>query len=368
MDITIAECLRPYSHQPGTMCILPGTSYCLHIFPGLISIYSLEKAIPVLIQSIYLSLDSPLKQFTVQLDLEKGCMTVWGEASTGFIRYRLNGSSCGNGIQLNIEKAPLSGLKLSFNGKDYTFAAKESVVLLHAEKFESYQSLAQERLSLGNSKAQDWDLVKRRLDLTEILPIWFRLGQMLAPIGIHSELEKGNNFSLLYQCQQRILENKPEYIAEAFLNLFQAGFYGLLTPRLVDDQYQGFTPVEALSHSQASISPLILLQQGSELIRQLFVQEEGNQIKILPFLPPEFHHGRLLNVQVCGGILSMEWTKKRIRRCVFIAGRSGEVGFHFNKVERCRFKSGDRDVGKIIPSQLSITMEKGCHYLFDNFT
>jgi hypothetical protein len=101
-----------------------------------------------------------MDRFTVFLDLEKGQIDVdMALVSGSYIRYSIKATP--DGIHLSSE-SPKSDL---------------------------YRAPQGERLSLGNHKAQDWDLVCRRLDLKEILPTWKRLGE-LTPF---SESNQGND-------------------------------------------------------------------------------------------------------------------------------------------------------------------------------
>ncbi len=150
-----------------------------------------------------------------------------------------------------------------------------------------------ERLSLGNSKAQDWDLVKRRQDLTEILPIWLRLASLQPETPY-----KPTAGTLIETCAHC---DKTE-VVPAFLNLFNAGFRGILSPRLFDDDYQGLAPIAA---------DLSFFKESGRLIRALFLQETDDTISLLPKLPPEFHSGRFLTETI-----DIEWTKKLLRRAI----------------------------------------------------
>ncbi len=120
--ITIANRLRPFSHTPGTQCLIPGTTKVLTAYPTRIEIDGEAQELEV---------TGPVEKFLVQQDLEKGCVTVEGHAASGFFRHVIQGE-------------PIPHL---------------------------------ERLSLGCHKKQDWDLVTRRCDLIEIAPFWFQLAQ-----------------------------------------------------------------------------------------------------------------------------------------------------------------------------------------------
>jgi hypothetical protein len=298
--ITIAQRLRPFSHVPGTKLLLPGSGNQLVIYPTLIVVDDQEISIP---------LTGPVDDFTVQLDLEKGCVKVWGHYKEGFLRYRIHATTDGS-YTIVTEKSPQD-------------------IFPQSEK-NLFQMPHCERLSLGKDKSQDWDMVVRRKDLTEILPFWHRLGQLLpeTPTG----------------------KFDPD-----FLNLFQAGFEGLLSPRLKDTQHQG------LSLPKMS-SPLALLTQGAQLIRSLFIIQKGDQLEILPNC--DFHQGRMIDIS-CGslGTLDIEWTKKTLRRVVFHSKVNGEITFKFPK----DLKTFRLTPGKKMSVDTPILVNEGITYLFDNF-
>ncbi len=304
--IVIAQRLRPFSHEPGTKCLLPGSTHEVTIYPALIVINKQEIPIP---------LTGPVQDFTVQLDLEKGYVKVWGHYVEGFLRYRIQANTDGS-FSIITEKSPLENL-------------------FPQEMKTPYQPQSEERLSLGSHKAQDWSLVSRRADLSEIFPVWFRLGQLLP----HSHSEDID--SLLSTCQQQIFSREKLKIFPSFLNLFRAGFDSILAPRLIDTQHQGF-PLPPVGKG----SPLALLTEGSKLIRSLFFSQEGNKIEILPLLPPEFHAGRFVSIS-CGalGTLDMEWTKKSLRRLVFHSHTNSEIQFIFPKELKSYRLEGERHTG-----------------------
>ncbi len=381
MQMKIAERLRPYSHTPGVYCILPGSCYQLQIFPCLIRIYDLSQAKSSLLAELILDLEGPIQDFTVLNDLEKGWVRVWGHTTRGYIRYHLTSQDLGQGIGFCVEKTPEKGLNVALRqGAWHLYAeqradplieiqlkAKDEIVLASAlPSFNPYQPPKVDRLSLGNQKAQDWDLVQRRLDLTEIFPSWNRLGQLVSQPAMPFNSYAGTA-ALLQTCQELMVQRKPELLVPAFTSLFQAGFHGILAPRLFDDQYQGLISAEKAT-VPSSLSPLILLTEGSRLLRHLFIQQQGKDIAILPILPPQFHCGRWLQVTMKGGILDMEWTKKIIRQILFYSQIDQDLIFHFkHPLKSFRLRTGEKEKGHRVACGSSLFMKKDCFYLFDNF-
>lgn len=291
MWIKIAERLRPFSHLPGAVCLLPGMGCTVQAFPTLLRVGGdWEMA---------LEIAGPVRNFTVQQNLEEGRVTVFGTSPAGFFRYHV--VALEGEIGIDFEKFPV---------------AKEGIKIPSAVV---KGGASAERLSLGSHKAQDWELLRRRGDLREIFPVWVKLGG-----GLPSPEERGipseGMFSLLRRCVDLVEEGNRTGLYQAFLNLFQAGFYSMLTPRLRDDDYQGLVSLDPPGEG----SPLLLLKEGERLIRSLFFKEEGEELSLLPCLPVEFHSGRYLNLTTAkGDQLDIEWAKKSLRRAVV-----RPAGFH----------------------------------------
>lgn len=341
MHIKIAERLHPFTHTPGEYCILPKSTLRLQIFPALILVHDLSEAMPKWIAKIPVPVKGPVKEFTVQLNLEKGKIDVWGKSREEYFRYHIFPSEHPQHLAIQIDKG-LSHWKPKASEQQASFdmnqAMKPSILL--------------ERLSLGNHKSQDWDMVKRRCDLMEILPVWLRLGEL---VNYPKMLAFEGTAFLIKACHNA---TKLE-VYESLQNLFKVGFEGILSPRLTDEQHQGFDfpPISS------SFSPLSLLREGAKTIRSLFIRHQNDEISILPCLPIEFHCGRFLHVQ-CGslGRVDFEWSKKIIRRMVFYAEKSGSIEFHFSKeIERFRLN------GQMHIAEKLIEVTQGQIYTFDRF-
>ncbi len=323
MRITIANRLHPFSHIPGTWTVLSGSELQVQIFPTLIRIYSQQK----LVKDFPLIVDAPTKNFTVENDLERGVISVWWHTVNGFVRYRLfvNGSGM---------------VRIEFDGGD-------QIDLYQTQK--TIQPKI-EKISFGVHKKQDFDMVRNRLNIEEIWPFWFQLGQLVPHAsGTCDLLDLWRN------------EIKPEKIKDSSLLLFRAGFHGIMTPSLIDDQHQGI-------QLNGSGSPLVLLSEGAAIIRSHLFRSEENQIYILPLLPPELHCGRMTNVQFEGAALDFEWSKKNIRRMVLHTHQDQERVFHFRHCKQFRLRKSYKDKGIVAKSGEILSLDKNCDYFFDNFS
>jgi hypothetical protein len=336
MEIKIASRLHPFSHVPGALCLIPKSQWTIQVFPTLLRFKSMsgeqiEHPLP---------LRGPVKNFTVEQDLEKGGIEVFGETPDGFIRYRI----------LREEKE----IVLLFDKKKVVICPDDSPKLAETP----------ERLSLGMHRSQEWEMVHRRQDLGEIFPAWLRLAQ-LTPAAALPKSSAGN-FTFLEECRNLIQHQKKEEIVPAFINFFNAGFHGILVPRLVDDQHQGLTPAGELP---AQTSSLPLLTEGGKLIRSLFISESKEGIAILPCLPPEFHAGRLTHIKLQNGDeLDIEWSKKLLRRAIYrsLSGRPVQLILQ-KPLHNFRLRRSLKDKGQNISRDEPIPTTSGETLFLDRF-
>lgn len=376
MHITIAERLQPFSHTPGIYFILPGTNLRFQIFPALLRIDDLSGKEPAPVTDISIGIEGPVHDFTAMQDLERGELKIWGHSSKGYFRYRItpiaNPSPKSAPFAITIEKQPTEreiswtcsqGFQITLL-EDLT---KQTLLFSqHPEKSQSSTSVTsqqKERLSLGNHKTQEWDKIRQRSDMSEVFPLWFRLGQ-LTP-SLHSSSSVGTA-DLLNPCRDAIDLRSIEKILPAFNNLFLAGFDIGLSPRLNDEQHHGFQlpPIS----DQDNISPMHLLTEGAALIRLLFLRSDEAKIHILPALPPEFHCGRFLQAQMAEGTLDIEWTKKTVRRMIITATAEAELLFSFQRdIKQFRLRQKESERGSIMPCNTPIKVSPGNTYLFDCF-
>lgn len=318
MKIQIRARLRPFSHTPGTSCVIPRTRAILTAFPTRLLIDQHE---------VFLPITGPVKNFTVCQDLERDCIFVHGSPIEGYFKLRVLADE--DGFEVKAEKGPIESIRI-----------RERVVLSQGSK--------QERLSLGSHKTQDWDLIKRRKDLKEILPILYFLGQNIP----EAKSASGGTAALLKLPKER------KYLEASFLAFVEGGFSDLLVPRLFDNDYQGF------SDSKGKGDPFYLLRMGSELIRSLFFQQNQNKLLLLPNLPISFHAGRMMGIQAPGvGSFDLEWSKKRLKKVILRASETKKVTFELQK-EIKRFRVNRSTV---LDRTNPIQIMKNKTYFFDRF-
>lgn len=358
MRIEIAERLHPFAHCPGMSFVLPNSQLSVQIFPALLRVRDLAHPVPQVLADVHLDLKGPLTDFTALLDLERQELRVFGESAHGYFRYILKAQGL-KGMTLSVDKAPQTDISCSSSG--IWTVAKTSVPP------PAYSPDPLERLSLGSHQKQDWELIRRKGSWHAIFPIWYRLGQLIPTDPI---LGKSNGTALLLdECRCAIAAHAPEKILEKFRTLFLAGFEGVLSPRLVDADFQGLICQGQNLSSEQDLqgSPLTLLVEGAKLIRSLFLKETETAISLLPELPPEFHCGRFLHVK-CGrqGVLNMEWSKKAMRRMTFAALENQKIRFLFSQ-KMCRLRTSYQDAGQDYYAGTELEIEAGRSYWFDCF-
>lgn len=225
--IRIAERYRPFSRKPGACCLVPGTEFTVHAFPGLVRVKKFDETIA----ELPITLKKP---FLLTQDLEQGFVSISGEF---------------------------------FVDETGTIALKKPV-----------PRPTHERLSLGSSKAQNWDYIRERKDLREILPLWHKLASY---------------YSFTHALPQE------------YLNLYLSYFNAYFVPREKDEEYQGI-------FKDALEKPFTLFSQKG--VRSFLIEEKKDEI-IMKRTP--FTSGRIINAKTSVGIIHYEWTKNFPRQFIF---------------------------------------------------
>ena len=359
--IQIAQRLHPFSHIPGAICPLPKSNWSMQAFPTRLIFRHL-----ITHQEIELGIQctGPMSDFTLQLDLEKGAVVLFGSPKEGYFRILITREP--DGIALFFDRAFSTGVSiLTGNQKPVCSVREKEKYLIPLPKEHPEISISKERLSLGMHKSQDWDMVSRRADLKEIFPVWLRLGSAIPEQKVVGE--SGGTLSLLSECRELLNEKQKEDIFPAFQKLFWAAFSSIMLPRLTDTQFQGLVLSE--EPVPENLSPLLLLQEAAVLVRALFYQEAGDEIAFLPCLPPECHAGRFISIAVKGGDeIHMEWSKKLLRRIIWRPASDRKVSLLLQKpIKRFRLQRTLKERGKVIDQPHPIELHQGQCYLLDNF-
>lgn len=312
--IRIQGKLHPFSHLPGAVCLVPKTSIEVQIFPCLIRLRDLNKSAAVHEYSLNAG---ELKQFTVELDLEGGLVRVWGEAAQGYLRYRIYAKE--RALFLELERGPAG---LQFGSTTLKKGAPTKLRDLSQPVF----STSQEKLSLGKHRLQDWDQIKARADLAELLPACYALSQQ--SFSIDRNVKRAGVLKLLDQLREQISQKNKLEVDSILSQIFQVGFQGILSPRIYDENFLGILPFEPLDKE---LSSTLMLTELGQLVRSLFFQASEKEVSFLPCLPPGFHSGRFIRVKWEGDEIDFEWSKKQLKQVVWRCNSKKQIKLHLPK-------------------------------------
>ncbi|WP_201456743.1 hypothetical protein [Chlamydia sp. 17-3921] len=326
--ISITQRLRPYTREPGKFIPIPGSTLYAQIFPGLWRLFSQSHE---LIAEESLAIPGPSKRFVVFQDLHRGGLAIHSEY---YKYYLLPSGACEKSTQ---------GLPSASSARPLLF--------------------------LGVHKHADWQKIRSRQDLKEILPFWFRLGAMVPNSCQDEEVLNLGTGKLLAAAQEKILLRDKVTICSTLLSLAMAGFSDCFLPRLYDEDYQGILPKNL--EKEKSV-PFILLRKSFPILQEIFVRSQDSILEILPSLPPEFPCGRLIGVSLPHiGTLSLVWTKKTIRQLALTATHTTTILLDCgSSVSRCRQRQwiGKRQPGKqTLSLGESVEIKAGTTYLWDCF-
>jgi len=319
-SIEIREKIAPYTHVPGTPCLVPCSDWVITPFPALLRVRGASD-IPI-------GITGPVKQFLVQMDLERDSVWISGQAIEGCFRLQIQATF--EGLFLTVRRAPKEGLLIG----GQRLAATEKILLASGGKV-SLRKVC-ERLSLGNWKAQDWDLVRRRNDVREIVPPLFLLGQK-TPAG--ASLQEGT---------AGLLDGKIDVF-------FRAAFSGVFVPHLHDPLHQGLHP-----ECDFSGDAMAILGMAYQKIRKQLIEEKGSGIRILPGIA-EYPVGRARLLSSVG-LIYLEWSQGIIRRMIVEPFVDCEVTFAFQK-EVASF----RICGQRVAAITAVSLLAGTAIIFDRF-
>ncbi len=210
MQIQIAERLRPFSHQFGARCLLPGSDKVACIYPAFAEFKGERK--------IIFPIQGPVKRFSSTLNLDTGKLTVFGHYQSGYYKEDI----------FSAEKVPIF-----------------------------------ERVSFGCHKAQNWEAMRQRGSMAEWLPHWHRMAQWKGDI---TRVEVAAEDTLLGQCQ-RVDRFGLE---QAVKNLFEGSFedYFVPTPERWEWLGLGLPPTDGpcpLVQGAALLRSALIRSEGENL-------------------------------------------------------------------------------------------------------
>ncbi|GAB4233064.1 MAG: hypothetical protein Tsb0021_11900 [Chlamydiales bacterium] len=299
MRIRLNDRFRPFSHKPGISCLLPGTSFQFQFYPTKIYVHDLVDLNGDCIADISVKLKAPIEGFTVQQNLEKGIISVWGHAEGKYFCYHI---------------FPHQDIwKIYLEKGENLFLFETAQQLTHS------LNKPEERLSFGVHKAQCWDQIRSRCQMQEILPLWHRLALWYTQ-GDYSC--SGGTVELL---EKAVQESKENFLTN-MKHAFKASIAEILVPRLSDNDFQGY-----LFSSEPKGSPIGILLKGKEILKKCLISQDDQRLAILPSLPSELHCGKYINIPFDKYVIDLEWSKKKLRRLVIRAQQTTTIHLHLPK-------------------------------------
>jgi len=354
MKIVINNKLSPFSHTPGVLFLIPGTTWALRSYPSKLAFMNLESS-----DTCHIDLDvlGPVKNFTCTQDLDKGKVYVYGTEKRGYFRFEIY--AVNDGLEIILDSCFNEGFLAKINNKLSKHIYCKDRLSLDVE-ISNVRCFSKdvESLSLGINKKPDWDLILRRKDIREIFPIWLKLGIFLP------DKTPPKEHPIISEIEKKIKNKEKQTIHESFLNLFSTNFNGVLCPMRVPQNHLGI-----IDEIPFSFSPFILLQKSAKYIRQLFFEQNDRCMHILPCLPSLLHSGRYINIQ-CNevGVLGIEWSKKLVKKIKIHSIANNKIRFDLQKkITSFRVRETLQDKGKRYKRNDEILLECGKTYFIDRF-
>jgi len=323
----IANRYRPFSHQPGTATLIPGSGAVVTAYPTCLTL-ELDRETRC---TLKWHLKGLIEDFTLMQDLEQHSVRISGRSEEGFFCYTL--SVCDKQIALKLERGPICGMQgtLMCQGEEsFVTLHVKGVIMLGQVRASALPSHCLERISFGVAKQQDWDLVRRRKEPLEYFPLWFVLGQTLSFSCQEKTLSEGAPSTLLVeQACQDLKQGSKELFLSKLHQVFMASFHSLMVPSGFDCYHHGLTlPSEAFESRHINID---LLYEGYKAIRAMLVMQEEGVIHLLNHLPAAFHSGRACNLSLAGALIDLEWSKKYLKKVILTVFEAQTFLFSFQK-------------------------------------
>jgi hypothetical protein len=335
------------SHKNGIKTILPQTPFVLELFHTALRLYRLDESTPIL-EIIFPNIGL-VANWTAFFDYSHQQVVVEGFSSEGFFRYVVSIKS--DGIYLTARKKPLM-MRLSLEEQTLTLDKP----FLLAKHRVSFSEQSRPCLLLGCNKAPLIDAMREHPIMEQILPVIYHQA-MPAKISLTTE-------SLLGKIVDAVENGRRADVLGLVRLFWTIALVGNCVPKRFDDLFFGY---------EAPLIPAsVPLDQAlhilSHAIRCLFIQEDKQQIYLLPCLPKEFLSGRLLDeVLQSGHRISFEWRRGAVRRILLHAVSDDEIVFHTGAAScsiRCltlKNRKTDQNLSD------SIAIKSGYRYLLDNF-
>jgi hypothetical protein len=324
MRVKICQKYTPFTTSFGEPVLIPGTYCHVKAYPGLVEVYEKNR----LIFSVPISCEGPVHHFIVTADLVKQQVQVSGKSQEGFFRYSFLVQE--NDLYLRLDKGDTH---LFYK---QTFDSNQMIAVKKNCTFHSVQKI---QMTLGQNKKLDWDKVKKREDLQEILPQWCKLASCYPQVEVKEKLSM-----------------------KELASYFKAGFSGIFTPQLKDPYFQNLFPDNQIPFSD----PFKMFSSFFVQILDLFITCEDNRVRIPKF---PFISGRIVDLNLPLARVNLQWSKYRLKFLEIFPIQEGSIVIeapHHGSKFRIRKKQSDK--GTSHESGKEFALEKGSCYLLDRFT
>ena len=287
---------------------------------------------------ISIKLESPVLEFQIEQDLEKDLIKVFLRVEKSYFQFEIFHDD--ESIVFSLKRG--KEVYLEFQGKEILLQKGEALSF-HAGRAFVYDHM--ERLSFGVSKKLNWELIKKRNDLNEILPILFFLGQKIEP-------------------SERELEIKGPETKKEFEHFLLSYFHHMLVPRRGSDRREGIFSELLPIHFKLEE----LIRIAYESIRKWLLREDLGKVFLLESLPNEFIHGRVLGLKANHAFFDIEWNKGKILKIKITGRHDGVLEIQWPKyVDSFRIKHHLKEKGRWVSRDEEILVSPSSIYYLDNF-
>ncbi len=350
MRIKIDQKYSPFTHVPGSFLMIPKSMYRMQVFPTKLCIEHVDTK---KVTELDVLITGPIKNFTVICDLEKGCVRISGTSIEGYFYYTIFAAE--ESIDLHVKRSPKAGMTFRIGSKQHHLSLKETHYIIKENSISLIET--KERISFGNFKQQDFDKIKSRQDISEIIPLLMfyerYLPQKIKPLDI--------SIPLMDELERFIAAKDRMKLEQAILNIFNAHFDGILTTVFLDKNHLGLTAVVDSNGNNS----LVLLKKLIDLLKTLFVHIDDKDIYILPSLPVSLHAGRYTDINAGDISLGIEWSKKLIKKMEVSSKIAGKYRLHLQRdIKSYRIRKNTKERGtKMRVSNSFMIPDEGILYL-----
>jgi hypothetical protein len=331
--ISIKDRFKPYFQGAHETCMVPKSPWTLEAFPQEFIFKHGDKS-----HVLKLNLQETTEFFQLEQDLEKDLIKIYSQSKSGYFQFEIFHKD--QFIHVVFKRG--KEISIEFQGKELILKKGD---LVSFEAGPSFSTDHIERLSFGMNKKMDWQLVKKRNDLKEILPILFFLGQKIEP-SLNPE-------GLIH----------PSDVVQ-FKHFLRSYFHHMLVPRRGSDRREGI-----FSELLPANFPLEkLLRFGYESIRLWLIQEDEAEISLLKSLPKEFVSGRVTGLKTRLASFDIEWNKGKIFKVKVTGLKDGLLNLSWPKyVDSFRLRHNLKERGRFISLDQEIVISPQKVYYLDKF-